>query len=188
MPEVSTQERDAFIMECLDGGMSLSEVQNQLAERFDLHLTYMELRMLTADLQVNWSKQDAKAEAAKPKIKPAPAASATPGSASAMPEESSEAYGAPDGYPGDEEAPESKPAPAATDNALRGSTTVEVSKLVRPGAAVSGTVKFGSGASGEWYLDQFGRLGFIPDEGSGQPDQQDIQEFQVEVQKALGGY
>ena len=58
----------------------------------------------------------------------------------------------------------------------------------RPGAAVSGTVKFGSGASGEWYLDQFGRLGFIPDEGSGKPDQQDIQEFQVEVQKALGGY
>ena len=169
-------------MECLDSGMSLSELQNQLVERFDLHLTYMELRMLTADLQVNWSKQDAKAAAARPKAKPAPAAPNAP---------------AANELPGDDELPEEE-YPAAPDaaaepaadggDALRGSTTVEVSKLVRPGAAVSGTVKFGSGASGEWYLDQFGRLGFIPDEGSGQPDQQDIQEFQVEVQKALGGY
>ena len=167
-------------MECLDSGMSLSELQNQLAERFDLHLTYMELRMLTADLQVNWSKQDAKVAAARPKTKPAPAAPNVP---------------AANELPGDDELPDysEEPAPAAEPaadggDALRGSTTVEVSKLVRPGAAVSGTVKFGSGASGEWYLDQFGRLGFIPDEGSGQPDQQDIQEFQVEVQKALGGY
>lgn len=162
--------------------MSLSELQNQLAERFDLHLTYMELRMLTADLQINWSKQDAKAEAAKPKAKPAPAP--------AVPAANTDAYGneAPDGYPEDETVPEPPAASPTGDDALRGKTTVEVSKLVRPGAAVSGTVKFGSGASGEWYLDQFGRLGFIPDEGSGQPDQQDIQEFQVEVQKALGGY
>ena len=182
MPEVSNQERDAFIMECLDGGMSLSELQNQLAERFDLHLTYMELRMLTADLQINWSKQDAKVEAAKPKAKPAPAP--------AVPAENTDAYGdeAPDGYPEDEAVPEPPPASPAGDDALRGKTTVEVSKLVRPGAAVSGTVKFGSGASGEWYFDQFNQLGFIPDEGSGQPDQKDIQEFQVELRKALYGY
>ncbi len=182
MAEITKQERDAFIMECLNSGMSLSELQNQLAERFDLHLTYMELRMLTADLQINWSKQDAKVEAAKPKTKPAPAP--------AVPTENTDAYGgeAPDGYPEDEVVPEPPPASPAGEDALRGKTTVEVSKLVRPGAAVSGTVKFGSGASGEWYLDQFGRLGFIPDEGSGQPDQQDVREFQVEVQKALGGY
>ena len=181
MPEISTQERDAFIMECLNGGMSLSELQNQLAERFDLHLTYMELRMLTADLQINWSKQDAKAEAAKPKNKPAPSAAAAPKAPAEPPE-----YDVDNEIP--EEPPAAAPEAAAGDDALRGQTTVEVSKVVRPGAAVSGTVKFGSGASGEWYLDQFGRLGFIPDEGSGQPDQQDIQEFQMEVQKALGGY
>ena len=176
-------------MECLDSGMSLSELQNQLAERFDLHLTYMELRMLTADLQVNWSKQDAKAEAARPKTK-APAAGAAAAGVPAGQPEDAESADYPDEAADDEapEAPEAPKAPAAADDALRGSTTVEISKLVRPGAAVSGTVKFGSGASGEWYLDQFGRLGFIPDEGSGQPDQQDIQEFQVEVQKALGGY
>ncbi|MBR6471364.1 MAG: hypothetical protein IKS83_06175 [Victivallales bacterium] len=185
MEKVSTQERDAFIMECLDGGMSLSELQNQLAERFDLHLTYMELRMLTADLQVNWSKQDAKVEASRPKTKPAPAAATTqvPEAKDASPYNE----GA-DDFPEEGGNPEPSPAPSAEGDALRGATTVEVSKVVRPGAAVSGTVKFGSGASGEWYLDQFGRLGFIPDEGSGKPDQQDIQEFQTEIQKALGGY
>ena len=185
MPEVSNQERDAFIMECLDSGMSLSELQNQLAERFDLHLTYMELRMLTADLQVNWSKQDAKAEAARPKTKPAP--KPAPAQVPKVPADNSEYE---DGEDDATDTPNAgvPPAKPETDDALRGQTTVEVSKVVRPGAAVSGTVKFGSGASGEWYLDQFGRLGFIPDEGSGQPDQQDIQEFQVEVQKALGGY
>ena len=185
MPEVSNQERDAFIMECLDGGMSLSELQNQLAERFDLHLTYMELRMLTADLQVNWSKQDAKVEAAKPKAKPAP--KPAPAQVPNAPADNSEYEDGEDDAADTQDAG-APPAKPEADDALRGQTTVEVSKLVRPGAAVSGTVKFGSGASGEWYLDQFGRLGFIPDEGSGQPDQQDIQEFQVEVQKALGGY
>ena len=171
-------------MECLDGGMSLSELQNQLAERFDLHLTYMELRMLTADLQVNWSKQDAKVEAARPKTKPAQAPGAP---AAGAPADNPEYEDGEEEAPGTPDADASDTKPEA-DGALRGKTTVEVSKLVRPGAAVSGTVKFGSGASGEWYLDQFGRLGFIPDEGSGKPDQQDIQEFQVEVQKALGGY
>ena len=182
MAEISNQERDAFIMECLNSGMSLSELQNQLAERFDLHLTYMELRMLTADLQINWSKQDAKVEAAKPKTKPAPAP--------AVPSENTDAYGgeAPDGYPEDEAVPEPPTASPAGDDTLRGKTTVEVSKLVRPGTQISGTVKFGSGASGEWYFDQDGRLGFMPDEGSSQPDQKDIQEFQVEIQKALYGY
>lgn len=180
MAELSTQERDAFIMECLNGGMSLSELQNQLAERFDLHLTYMELRMLTADLQINWSKQDAKVEAAKPKAKPSPGT--PPTSAPAVQPENDEGEELPEGLPAD------ATQPAGAEDSFRGKTTVEVSKVVRPGAAVSGTVKFGSGASGEWYLDQFGRLGFIPDEGSGQPDQQDVREFQVEVQKALGGY
>ena len=84
--------------------------------------------------------------------------------------------------------PPATPPPAAdgADNTPRGTTTVEISKVVRPGASLSGTVKFGSGASGEWYVDAYGRLGFNADEGSSQPDQRDIQEFQAELQKALG--
>ena len=73
---------------------------------------------------------------------------------------------------------------AESSPALRGKTTVELSPLVRPGAIASGSVKFGSGASADWFLDQQGRLGL--EKAKGQPDRQDIQEFQIELQKALG--
>ncbi|MCQ2397284.1 MAG: hypothetical protein MJ106_06275 [Lentisphaeria bacterium] len=179
---LTEQERDAFIMECLDQGMSLSELQDQLVQQHDIHMTYMELRMLTADLQVNWSKQDAKAEAARAKNTPAAKAPSP-----AEPSDMQDADSAEEELPQEEDhsEPPSLP-PEQQDNSLRGTTTVEISKVVRPGAAMSGTVKFGSGASGEWYLDQYGRLGFTPDEGSGNPDQQDVQEFQRELQKAMG--
>ncbi len=62
-------------------------------------------------------------------------------------------------------------------------TVVEVSKLVRPGAVASGTVKFASGASAEWILNHSGQLGL--DKVVGTPTESDIQEFQVELQKAF---
>ncbi len=65
-----------------------------------------------------------------------------------------------------------------------GTTVVEVSKLARPGAMMHGTVQFASGASAEWVLDQFGRLGLEKSEG--QPTEDDIKEFQAELQKTLG--
>lgn len=177
---LSESDRNDFILECLSQGMSLSELQDQLVQQHDIHMTYMELRMLTADLQVNWEKQDAKAEAAKAKSAPAQASSP------AQPPEAQDSE-VPEGYPEEEDPSEAPATPAAPqESAPRGATTVEISKVVRPGAAMSGTVKFGSGASGEWYLDQYGRLGFTPDEGSGNPDQQDVQEFQRELQKAMG--
>jgi len=66
-----------------------------------------------------------------------------------------------------------------------GNTKVTVDTVVRPGSIVSGTVKFASGANGKWYLDQMGRLGLDPDEGSSKPDQQDITDFQAELQKVM---
>ncbi len=194
---IQDAQRNAFIQQCLSEGMSLSQVQDQLMQQFGLHMTYMELRMLTAELQVDWEKQDAKAEATRASILPkdakakAPQAPAAP--AAAMPDEDAlpgEEEGYPP-YPEEEEnaqaaAPAQSAGAGSSSDALRGTTTVEISKVVRPGASLSGTVKFGSGASGEWYVDAYGRLGFNPDEGSSHPDQQDIQEFQVELQKALG--
>ncbi|MDR0931741.1 MAG: hypothetical protein LBM70_01805 [Victivallales bacterium] len=72
--------------------------------------------------------------------------------------------------------------PAATV----GQTVVEVSKLVRPGTALSGTVTFRSGASAEWYVDSYGRLGIENLRGE-QPSEEDVRDFQIELQKQLGG-
>lgn len=192
---VTDQQRNAFIQKCLSEGMTLSQVQDQLMQHFDLHMTYMELRMLTAELQVDWDKQDAKAAATRASILPneAKAAKAASPASADVPEEGAlpdeEEYPPCPGEDAQHSAPAGNAASsgaAPASDALRGATTVEISKVVRPGASLSGTVKFGSGASGEWYVDAYGRLGFNPDEGSSKPDQQDIQEFQTELQKALG--
>ncbi len=66
-------------------------------------------------------------------------------------------------------------------------TEIAISKLVRPGAIFSGSVKFKSGASGEWAVDQMGRLGLTPSPGSARPTEDDIQDFQVELQRKLQG-
>ena len=177
--EITESQRNQFIQKCLEEGMSLSQVQDQLAQQFQLHVTYMELRLLTAELQVNWEKQDARAMAARAARTPAAAQQPPPPPGAPPP---------PPDAPGGRAPPPATPPPAAdgADHTPRGTTTVEISKVVRPGASLSGTVKFGSGASGEWYVDAYGRLGFNADEGSSQPDQRDIQEFQAELQKALG--
>ena len=80
-----------------------------------------------------------------------------------------------------EEVPADTPAEEST-----GSTVVEVSKLMRPGTALSGTVKFASGSTADWYIDQTGRLGLENLVGE-KPTQEDIQQFQVELEKAVYG-
>jgi hypothetical protein len=74
-----------------------------------------------------------------------------------------------------------KEAENKADNA--GKTVVEVSRLKRPGALANGTVEFASGAKAEWILDQSGRLGL--DKQTGEPTQEDVQEFQEELQNIL---
>ncbi len=66
-------------------------------------------------------------------------------------------------------------------------TKVTVSKVARPDAAVSGTVEFASGAKGQWFVDHMGRLAVSPEEGSSKPTEEDIQEFQEELQNTLRG-
>ena len=83
----------------------------------------------------------------------------------------------------EEEAPAAAEAPA---EAAAGQTVVEVSKLMRPGTALSGTVKFASGSTADWYIDQTGRLGLENLVGE-KPTQEDIQQFQVELEKAVYG-
>lgn len=65
-------------------------------------------------------------------------------------------------------------------------TVVEISKLVRPGMALSGSVKFASGSTADWYLDRTGRLGLENLVGE-KPTQEDIQLFQMELERAISG-
>lgn len=175
------QEIKKYIAERVSAGTSLSHIQDELKEK-GVKMTFMELRLIASEIESEVFKAGEKA--AEPPAKAESAVPETPG------EEEEDAFGPEPGvgeeeegpFPAEEEPPED--APAEGEKKLRGKTTVTLSRIQRPGFMASGSVTFGSGASGEWVLDQMGRLGFEKMEGK--PDQQDIQEFQMELRKAFG--
>ena len=159
-----------FMAEELRKGVSLSEIQKLVNERFDQRLTYMEIRILASELDsVDWKALDprARAEAAK----------------KAREEAEAQEKKAEDGA-AETAAPDENAAPAG-----KGGTVVELSKLARPGMMLSGTVKFASGSTAEWYVDQMGRLGLENLKGE-KPTPEDIEAFQIELEnvarKAMG--
>ena len=143
-----------FMASRIAEGVSLSDIQNEVNEKFQQSMTYMDIRILAAGLDIDWqAKAAAKAEEEKKEEETAP----------------------------EEAAPEEAPAAPAD-----GQTVVEISKLMRPGTALSGSVKFASGSTADWYIDQTGRLGLENLVGN-QPTQEDIQQFQIELEKAVYG-
>jgi len=183
---MTTKERDEYIASQLNAGVSLSDVQTKLAQEYGVKMTYFELRMLAMGLAVDWEKQD----------KPKPAA--TPAPVVAAPQEAAadddDMVAADDFNANDAEDTEAEPTdddedeePDDDEAAADGETKIVLDETPHPGAALSGTAVFASGASGKWALSRNGRLGFEPDEGSKEPDENDWQLFQAELQKTLQG-
>ena len=174
-------EIKAFIADRTREGHNLSKIQDMLAEQ-GVKMTFMELRLIASEIETSfWQKAEPQPEAASEPEKPSQAAAPADDAADDYPE---------DDYPADEPGAETLPpdgaAPgdAPTDDgkaAPRGRTTVTIDQLARPGFLATGGVSFGSGASGNWCLDQMGRLMFEKLEGK--PDRQDLQEFQLELQR-----
>ena len=156
------QQIAAFMSEELAKGTSLSQLHGMVNEKFQTHLTYMEIRIIASELQVDWNANDPKAiAAAKEKAKKEEEARAAEAEA-AMAAENGEA---PAG-----EAP--------------GKCVVTVNKVNPPGILASGTVTFSSGSTADWYVDQTGRPGIGNLKGE-QPTQQEAEEFMMELQKVL---
>ncbi len=146
-------ERNILIAKLISEGNSLSEIQKILKNDHEIQLTYMDLRMISSDLEVSWEKIDALNVKKQDKI--------------LDPNKATD-----NGDLGDQSA---------------SGTVVSVNKVVRPGAVMSGDVKFKSGATAEWQLDQLGRLGLNPTGDSEKPTEEDVQDFQTELQKSLQG-
>ena len=156
------QQIAAFMSEELAKGTSLSQLHGMVNEKFQTHLTYMEIRIIASELQVDWNANDPKAiAAAKEKAKKEEEARAAEAEA-AMAAENGEA-----------------PAGDAP-----GKCVVTVNKVNPPGILASGTVTFSSGSTADWYVDQTGRTGIGNLKGE-QPTQQEAEEFMVELQKVL---
>ena len=170
---MTQQEIKECIADGIEQGLSLSKIQDALTAE-GTHITYMELRLLASEIEVSQlEKLD------KPKAKPAaPAAPAEPAPVPGMEEGDDEELTppeAPAALSAGEAAPETAPA--------AGKTVVEVNPIAKPGFLVHGSVKFASGVTADWFLDQDYRLGLS--NNSGKPTETDIMEFQKELQKVL---
>ena len=170
---MNTEERNQVIMDSLNSGMSLSDVQKLLSSEYKENLSYLELRLLASELAIDWEKRD------KPKkpVQPAPAqaAPAAPKEEALPPEE-----------PEDDEM-----ADDSADDAMEGNpdgprSIVAIDDTPLPQTAMSGSVTFPSGAKAKWFMDRYGRLGLADlEEGSEQPTDEDFQDFQVAMQIAM---
>ena len=152
------------IAEWIAAGLKLSEIQNKLASDLGMRMTYIDVRLLVDDLKL--TPKDV--EQAKP-APVLPAANAK-GASAKIPDAGT-------GRPLDEKTAQ---APAGT-----GGVSVSVDQLTRPGAVVSGKVTFSDGNVANWYIDQTGRLGVVPEQQGYRPAQADVQQFQAALEAEL---
>jgi len=146
-----------FMAKKIKEEVSLADIQKLIEEKFKKRMTFLDVRLMASSLDsIDWEKEAEKESAEEEAEKEAAEAE----------KEAAEAE------------KEAEKADAPADGA--GKCVVELSKLVKPGAVAHGSVKFPSGASGNWVLDQSGRLGMEKLEG--EPTEADKESFQTELQ------
>lgn len=157
-------ERKQIIAQLLKEGRKLSEIQDYLRKEKGDSITYMELRMLLAEMEAKLPDAPSTPFAT---LKASPLTAPSP--------------------PAGQQRGKGQPAQAPHQPAAgkRGRTTIAVDEAPPPGAMLSGRVRFGSGAKAYWVMDEFGRLALEAELGTGQPDEQDKREFQQELRKLL---
>lgn len=150
-----TNEQKSQIASLLKDGAGIAEVQKLVNDEFKIHMTYMEVRFLIDDLDLDLAVPEPEPKAETPEAAPS--------------DEATEAI------------------PAEAELVGGGKVSVELDKIKRPGAALSGSVTFSDGVKSKWFVDSYGRLGLDSDQEGYQPSQDDIEAFQLELQKQMQG-
>lgn len=70
---------------------------------------------------------------------------------------------------------------------VQSGTQIEMNKVQRPGAMMSGSVVFLSGVKGEWVIDQYGSLDLGLEDENQQPTEEDMEDFQITLRQKLQG-
>lgn len=76
-----------------------------------------------------------------------------------------------------------EPEPASSAPGGAGKVSVTIDQLTKPGTLISGRVTFSDGETAAWSLDQMGRLGLEPSTIGYRPSEQDVMDFQIELQR-----
>lgn len=191
---MTNKERNELIAQKLNEGMSLSDVQKLLSDEHGLRMTFLDLRLIAADLSVDWQKHDKPKKPASAAVVAAPAADAGAGKPDALTEDE-DAYDEDDDEVVESGAEDDEGAAASAGDAADDTTAadddgsgtrVTLDAQPRRGTAMSGAVRFASGLHGGWYMDQTGRLGLQLAEGQdAQPSEDDIRLFQTKLSALL---
>ena len=162
MDKIRENETKTLMAAKLAEGVQLSEIQSLVNAEFKQNMTYMDIRILASELEVDWKKFDPEKKAEAP-------AEAAPAQEAAA--------------PGEEDVAE-EAAPAAPEMPDLSDTKIEVSKIARPGMMFSGRATLAHGATAEWFLDNMGRLGLDNLQGEN-PSEEDVRKFQMALQLEL---
>lgn len=146
-------------------GLSLAQIQTKIADELGVALTYMEVRFLVDDL--NLELRD-KPESPKKSAAPAPNAAPETKNASEADGNAETAANA----EADGNASEAAEAPAA------GKVSLSSDALQVPGVLAGGDVTFSDGARGKWFVDEVGRPGLSGFPKGYRPPAADMPEFQ----------
>ena len=161
-----SQEQKGAVAQWFAAGAGLAEIQKRISEEFGIDLTYLDVRLLVADLPQP-------AEPEPPKAPEPPEIPANP--------ESPELSENPE-YP---ELPESQESSDNPAEAVLAELSVSVDPLAPPGAIACGSVVFSDGTAGKWVLDQMGRLGLSGLPEGYRPPPEDGAQFQAKLVAAL---
>lgn len=194
-----TPEQTAAVSSWIAAGESLSAVQKKLREDFSVSLTYMDVRFLVDDLNLQLKDSAPKADANDvTKAQPTPPPGSKASEKKGFFDKAKEKLGLaknedaePEDLPVDDLA-EDEPAPDefADENegdAVGAGVSVDVDKVtLHPGAMASGTVTFSDGVTGKWIIDNYGRPGFTEISQPGyRPKPADAQAFMQELSVQL---
>ena len=197
-----TEEQKADVAKWFAAGASLDEIQKRMKTEFGVHMTYLDLRLMVADLP-----QPVETEPAAPdgpaheglahdgpaREVPAPprrgtSSSGTPDSGtpdSGTPDSSGTSSSGPASDDGTSAAPKRYDLDAPDGTPPASDLTVEVDDLTIPGTFASGAVTFSDGTKAKWYLDQLGRLGLDDVPPGYRPSPGDAALFQCRLVEAL---
>ena len=192
-----TEEQKADVAKWFAAGASLDEIQKRMKTEFGVHMTYLDLRLMVADLP-----QPVETEPAAPdgpaheglahdgpaREVPAPprrGTSSSGTSSSGTPDSSVEPSSGPASDDGTSAAPKRYDLDAPDGTPPASDLTVEVDALTIPGTFASGAVTFSDGTKAKWYLDQLGRLGLDDVPPGYRPSPGDAALFQSRLVEAL---
>lgn len=171
------------VAEWFAAGAGLAEIQKKISAEFGIDMTYLDVRLLVADLP-----QPAEPDAQDSGDAPAPA----PGDYDDAP--------VPGGYDDDAtdspidgsrpdassfETAQSETAQSETTQSQLAELSISVDPLAPPGVIACGSVVFSDGTSGKWMLDQMGRLGLSGLPEGYRPSPEDGAQFQPKLLAAL---